>query len=848
LSIGKNAYFQLVQATFFNTAIILLHFVGCLFLPGLALLTLLGWRDTRWRTSDLLVLIIASGALWSTSVHWLISMGGESFGWSLLTQLSLKYGADALLVAVGLLRCRDRWITTVRQLISVIIKPENAVSVCAALLLGLYAVLFQPCLLDNAALYSISDLLANPVTAKGETQGSPSYISWLQWPLILSYPGSIPSMAASGSKIILMLLALWTLHCLFNALPQGRKTFLPLAALLLLITSFHGQYGLLETGKETVFSILFLFGSAARLIRGVENDDLSGFHITTGAWFSLALGFGAITVPYAQVLLGLYLIVSRDRHGISRLLGSILAWCTVPLALTLSALLHFPLWLSVIGILSTHVLIRFFGGALDRLHSGWSGNMAGRPAWVIPVIWTLLVLITWGLLPVTYPHRSMFPLDGSPFSKVFLSHNAWLQSWVCWMAVCGMCLGCTRHLTGSINAGLSALAMFPFATIIPSLTLAHFPTIPLPIHTQHLWDLAKDIPNWCWGPLVVFFSLLLVLFVWEKVSLVTFDRLPHSPVFRKVFSTGGFVMVVLCVGFHYWGYRTNLVLGLDKAACFDETGGARNGITLSFLNTAHTHVVQSRKDGHHAMWRVVATENTCSKKTLWDFLAVGVRPFSNAAASEVLSLQKQQKFFLIANADEAANLFREQPASEVRSFRELARDGSECFIVVGEKTGAEAVLQMLKSPPFRIPNTNLIDLLLQKQRLIMDDFADSDVKTKDGDPYMWCKPGGVMWLELPGNIKSRTLEFHVRLFGGQSSRLVISSPVMSSPATALPGRNKLDLPLVEGFEKHCEVHQHTRWVRLDISYEGDLIRSDRQPYLKSIRLDRLALCGHVFLK
>ncbi|MEM6691660.1 MAG: hypothetical protein AAF664_19680 [Planctomycetota bacterium] len=368
---------------------------------------------------------------------------------------------------------------------------------------GASGCLLAPHSLDNAAIVWLARSLDSPSQALNNCYGAISYIGFLRMPCV-TLDGILPiPTIAVAIKILASLLLALTCRRMVEALASLRglrSENIGWYALILQMTvtgTMLGKYGIFETGKETALAMMFLFALAAELITAKEED--SQWYWVASLSMASAIGFGAMAVPYAWILVGVFAVFAINRIRLFRLFYCCLTTSSIALVVSFLAMTSLGWFGSsvvvLVPLLATYCLDKWIGDlVLTRFTIPKSLPLAAFALATLSVVF---------LMPVNF-HYGYAPLDGeSHILDVFLSQNNFAASGFIGLALCLLLY------RGHENAGVMAWMCFPIVTLIPALLMANFCTAEnLPFSPQHVWDWAKDIPNWVSGMYLGSFGVL----------------------------------------------------------------------------------------------------------------------------------------------------------------------------------------------------------------------------------------------------------------------------------------------------------------------------------------------------
>jgi len=369
-----------------------------------------------------------------------------------------------------------------------------------ALLFGAAATLLMPHGLDNSAVGWLAKFLGNSQLPLDVSQGAISYISLLTIPaLVLKGIAPVPTLAA-GLKIALSLLLAIIARRMVEAVVAITKTgeavhvgWCSLALQLIVLSTAMGKYGVYDTGKETVFAMVFFFALAGELILCEAKSRLWYFRV--GIVASAAIGFGAMAVPYCVILLATYVVYSWGSINPFRLAASCLL-CTFPtLVVSIHAMLDLSWAVSSIVLL---VPLIAFGSLMI-----WGQRFSRDDAFVSSrrgisfamILFAASILAAAFMMPLKF-HIGYFPLDGeATFLNLLMFFNKF--DMVGFLGIA--CFLLSRKFQKG-NAGIISLLCFPFFCAVPALVMANFyDALNVPLHPQNVWDWLKDIPRWISG-------------------------------------------------------------------------------------------------------------------------------------------------------------------------------------------------------------------------------------------------------------------------------------------------------------------------------------------------------------
>lgn len=453
--------------------------------------------------------------------------------------------------------------------------------------------------------------------------------------------------AASGMKV--MLFGLAAIVSLYAARQFKFRPVIVAAVLILANMAFSqfGRYGLMQTGKDSVFAVLMAVASILSL-RGSEEKSNE-----PGLFMSAAVLLGAASVPFLMLFWLIYFLVSLGTSIRQALRQAV--WCVIPLTISVvgvHAVFAGPgsHHLTLLPLLAAEfILLATVWFALKK--SGWTG-FKGRLAWerggaFLPLACTAAVVAFMpatghvivglnGSVPIT---ASPTPIDGiATASDLFYglcpTNNVWLSTLALGLSVL-LPIMSRRHRSPFF------IALFSFLPATTALALLHIHLHLSILPDFNLWDIIKDSMQWYVGPLTAIFALLglseivrlaklkesaiqaatalacLVFAIGLEQNYKYFSWLFHLP--RTITSAGGFTDPDTARAMEYvWKHGRGAHIYISKGSWFAEnfssfamygarqslyfdgqTSGNQSGSAVYLTTTADAKsVVQLAKNGH----------------------------------------------------------------------------------------------------------------------------------------------------------------------------------------------------------------------------------------------------------
>ncbi len=375
----------------------------------------------------------------------------------------------------------------------------NILGYCLAIAFACGSIYLHPTAMDNAALYWLAFQIVSSNFDPPTAQGSPFYISWLISPSALLSKhfiiGNIAVVMKMAGALTLWVTVKYFCGLVFT-LSRG-----PLAILItiLILDSFIGDYGIFKSGKESPIGMLFLIPVLGLLINNDHDKSTTWkLPVLLGLFSNLAIGFAAVTIPYLAIIYVLLLFTGK--LGL-RCLFSLAVTGALTIPFSFATMLHINMALLVTVywtccIVGVFLLIRT--GGFKKLQSNTSDARTDMAFWLTTSSSLVSLILLFMLLPVAYEPRPFFPLDGESDMKTLLLS---LPHFPRFAKVCNVIAFFLMWLIAirGRRLGLALFLSFPWIALATVVVIAKLQITNLPFSPQHLWDLAKDIPNW-WLP------------------------------------------------------------------------------------------------------------------------------------------------------------------------------------------------------------------------------------------------------------------------------------------------------------------------------------------------------------
>ncbi len=377
--------------------------------------------------------------------------------------------------------------------------PWFVLFVLVSAIFGVLAFMKRPMGSDNVALYWLAYTLAQEKVHLAAAQGSPFYISILWFPGALFrddlFVGNLAGLLKVFSVMGVVMALWWTFQRHFSQ----RGIWLSGLAFFLFLSTFLFDYGIFVSGKESPQGMTFVF-ILCGLLATRTPVSRGGIHSewTIGVLCGLAVGFAAVTLPYLLVILGLaYLFRLVSKEELGRLF--VVGLAAVPFSI--ASMLGQGILVSTLIYLATGAIGWGVVIGIER----WRGRYGSRSrfhSWVAGLLILAPVVVLVVLLPIRYAPLPFAPLDGATgFFDLFRANR--LNTLAEIAAYAGFLL-MSFHAVRSGRLGYAIFLSVPWWCLVIVISICHAPPSWLPFHPQHLWDLAKNVPNWWLGFYFVF--------------------------------------------------------------------------------------------------------------------------------------------------------------------------------------------------------------------------------------------------------------------------------------------------------------------------------------------------------
>lgn len=829
-----------------------LHFLCGVLLPGWALRQ---WLTRRWTNSVSLgamaIEVAALGSIWAT-LQFAVLNFAETMGLSSVTMVAATYLSDLLLVLWG-------WIKTSRgstwnvvqqaghRLCSIDILPGIIISV----VFGLYAFIQFPYACDNAALYWTASAFITPhLDIFKASQGSPAYIAIMYWPILWAWPMAMPTVVGASAKILLSLLGFFSIKRLCYAFPSISKPWIPPIVFVTVLTTMLGEYGILDTTKESIFATFFMLIAFARLLTYKDSTSERELAMEVGAALSLAIGFGAITVPFIAAFMALWLMMNRRIVKIGDFLSVMGTWVLVPVIFSLAMMLKAkPAGISIL-LTAGLIVVWLTRSRINQLYEASLRLLDKIPQWPLEQgILLVIIGLDWCLMPVKFEQISFDPLDGkTSLIGMFCDGITWtIPRYVLLLGFIGCLVLSFRRAKRDIDAGaLLAFRAFPFATLLVVLLIVHSHVQKLPVPAQNLWDVAKDTRNWCWSVLAVVYAFNFVL---EMVGFLASFLDKYLPMKRRISGAACQLLVVLLMAAHLyvlWGIAPHY-LRWPEGAYFTKTGGNRNP-ELAYFSQAIIKKLDMERRNHSlskAPLLMAVDKEFSDTKRDYDLCGCGVQ-WSDIDLNNGAPVANPG--FVLASRQQMNDWFAKvHPAVSINELESL-HSGISLYWM-NSAPGSAGGLQTIVSPPFQLAPPSFLWNLSPKLRMMWNDFSPVPMRSKNGHTFLWGNEKGIIWVEVPSgkNWKS-SLVVKARFQSQSYAKVDIQSPAIEGQVTLDAKHPQCELKLRSDAPALGNTFYGSNWIPFHFEYNGELLKNPKYGYLQSYSLVKFQVFGQTFLQ
>jgi hypothetical protein len=324
--------------------------------------------------------------------------------------------------------------------------------------------------------------------------------------LLMKYP--LVTVAA-GFKVFLLLISLIAAYFIVQKFNHTNRIFYTFFLFSMMLISQFGLYGIIETGKDSIYGVLFCTLFFVTLAQTDEKPR--GFEL--GVFFLAASIMGVISVPYMLLALILWVVFSATHSQLRTSLFPIILINIITLPFVISAMLHKSyliilfLYLLLIVIIYFVIKSKSVGKYFD------SARVYLLPVQnIVPLLFIVaaasllpanLDLIVWANPDGSLITENRPPLDGATSFITLFSHGSFANKLSVALAFYGFVF---MAVSKNIPKSMFPVAAAPFAVIALGLIHVH---LHLSMLTDfNLWDLIKDVPQWLGGS---FFSVVALL-------------------------------------------------------------------------------------------------------------------------------------------------------------------------------------------------------------------------------------------------------------------------------------------------------------------------------------------------
>ncbi len=522
-----------MSAGFVSLVVMVVHFIFSVVLPGIFIYQLLNkyvFVEGKFSSGvEKLILIVCVGYLYN-ALQFMVVIGVGLLGFSnQLLMAELKYAVDGVIWVYCVTSHRKQLAWLNWRQAKPVVCSLNMVVVTMSVLVGVFAALKYPHVLDSHQLKWTMMVIDNTVNSTASSTGAYGYSSLLYFPALL-FQG-IPLVAlAAGLKVINSILLALSLIYLVGQFRFAFPSIVVLAYFIVVMMSHFGFYGIVVTGKDSILGVVISLACIASLI---ANNGTTRANIKSSIFFSAAIMSGVITLPYLLFVICLYMLMSGGGEKAFHFLSTLLSVGSLSMAVAFNAMIHLPLAVVFCGIVLM-AGVTFLLGFIRILQ--WPPLTLESQARYIPaIIVCLSLVIAYFLMPVkvaVIPGLDVHglpiveyrpPLDGgTSFSELLFGFEPHLIPALVVFGVLGMVVFPWKKLSG-LKHGICSFALFPLLMIVFVLVLTRVPVLPL--SGFNLWDLIRDVPLWYGAITFGLFSFVFVEIVVSRLLKVEWQKL-----------------------------------------------------------------------------------------------------------------------------------------------------------------------------------------------------------------------------------------------------------------------------------------------------------------------------------
>jgi hypothetical protein len=509
----------------------------CTLAPGWAVLQILNRLNVRWPKNGPAAILVP----FALGVHVNAAIFLACWIWvdpnSPRTVAAIVWGFYALLIVAGVyVSWRSSSASTSGGGVPGSFSAWFVLLLAVALVFGSFAALQFPSVLDSAELlYTqlyVSRKIGGALSATAVFRPLLDLITGrLPCPPMLGFSGillepglllpSIPlATTAASLKVVLAVLVATS-----TAYVVERLDLNPLGATSLLLFgsvafSQFGLSGMVELGKDSIFSLPFLVASLADLAGKEGEADTP----CSGLFLSSAIFLGSVAVPYALVFLALYVILSGGSARAVRNTAFALRWTTFALPMAIGGVRGIfprsgssgvPLWLLWTLQIGAWLLLERLARVRSLDHAGKIQQWIQRYSRFAPVMFILGAVV---LFPLAVPVVVWFGANGEPITEIRAPLDGSTEFWGYFL------MSYSQNNALLMGAGLASMAIGPIllSTLRQPAQVAFFAFLPATIFVVllqsrlslnllpgfNVWDITKDVPQWFGG---MYFGLPLLM-------------------------------------------------------------------------------------------------------------------------------------------------------------------------------------------------------------------------------------------------------------------------------------------------------------------------------------------------
>jgi len=438
-----------------------------------------------------------------------------------------------------------------------------------ALAYGIWSLYRVPWTMDNCLRWLIAHLNGDlkPVTSSG---GSPGFLALSYFTTSYTFPWFPVISASAPVKVFLSPLCMFVLfslrdRCSWIKIPE----VFTILMFLTCVFSFFGLFGLMETAKESVYGLAFLFLFISHFFQ-VEEKVSNDWQWSSAACLAASVSMGTLSLPYAAML---FLILPFYFPVQIGWVFKIVLLAAGPVWLSFCAFTKIDPSILAGGLFCLVIVVY----CLSRKFPTWHIDVSKFDSrWVSSLIVGFSLLLVYQVLPTKF-HVGYMPFDGIMTLKTYFfgfDHNR--AKLVTVFSFFGALYALYK---GRKCIGTQLLLVFPFFTLACSASLVWIPDSLRPIPRQLVWDLTKDVSQWLMPYFEAFFCIAILSMLFQRLLGLLRINGWQLLTLKGIFVVGFFAVNVKQMGFEKFIY----VYRFDRPAQFSFHSGNENPYLYSVV-------------------------------------------------------------------------------------------------------------------------------------------------------------------------------------------------------------------------------------------------------------------------